>query len=312
MTQHDVWKQLVHGIKQEDNESMEQGREWEPDIINIYRRRSGRWVSPNTSPEGQVTRARSWLHATPDAFSKSEDEEASWSSGVPFAPGSGCDPDWTSVDAKKSNDDPWPVLPEYYALQAQVQMYCWHEHVNSADFAALFPWHQFRVYPLSPNPELQGQLNDTAEKFIKDYVLPKKLPPVDASESCRQAIIAQWPKEESGEYLEPSSEIMECLLSIKELEPELDELTGLIDTKKNQLRAFIGERAGINFGSGRADFKRNKGSEKVDHHGLLMELLIKLGDPAINKLCEELRKKHTRETVGARVLRIYWQKGGES
>jgi predicted phage-related endonuclease len=296
MTQHDVWKQLVHGIKQEDNEALQRGRKWEKHVLDMYDRDTCRDSTRNDAAP-PTRESRDYLSATPDAW---------------VVPGH------RLVEAKTSSET-WEVLPAYYHNQLQVQLYCWPEFYV-ADLAVLFPHFNFRIFPdILPDRDLQGQLNDVAEKFIKDYVLPKKLPPVDASESCRQAIIAQWPKEESGEYLEPSLEVQMALERIRQREPSLEAVQAEQDQDKNLIRAFIGDKAGVQFGNGYASFKRNKSGEKTDWEQVARQMLmwfrmeIPLLDAAtVDNLFADAIKDFTRETVGARVLRIYWQKGGDS
>lgn len=293
LTQHDVWKQLVHGVKQEDNEALQRGREWEPDILAKYQRLTKLAVNLNSQ---QLPIHRGYLHATPDAFAF---ERASV----------GDRRNMRLVEAKTSAVA-WNTLPAYYYNQVQVQLYCWQDFA-SADVAVMFSFFGFKIFEgIKPDPNLQQQLHAAAEKFIKDYVLTKKLPPIDHTEACRGAIIAQWPTQQSETYLDSDPTIdMELILPIMQDEALKAVAVKRIDERKNALRALIGDHAGFKSNLARVDFKYQNGRQTTDYEEILRALKPKLSKANLKRL-DKLLLMHTKKS-GSRQLRIYWNKGGD-
>lgn len=174
-TAHDVFARIVYGREDESSKVQRRGDLMEPVIRQMYEDETGiRCVKPAAI----YGKPKSFIRANPDGIAVCTDGRR-------------------VVELKSGNSfvaREWGDTPEEtpIAYQAQCQWYMAVTGIPVAHLVVLLGVDDLRIYPLEADPEAQGMLFESAEKFWKDYVLTKRPPPIDASESCSQLLIERF------------------------------------------------------------------------------------------------------------------------
>jgi Phage-related protein, predicted endonuclease len=306
---HKLWRSLVHGEKQDQNEAMSRGVQFEPVVAMLYAKANGLLrMQPLLTPDPLPTDCLfvqpprqirfdidgTYLHATPDALR--------------FNDGQAIVAEFKTSESYSGWGEPGTSqVPTGYLMQVQVQMLA--AEAKRAEIAVLLPHFDFRIYPIEAMPALQELLEQAAKEFIEDYVIPQKMPPTDHTEACRQNILDLFP-EPKEDYLraEDIPGIHEVLVEWQADQVALKELETRMDERKNKIRELIGDHAGIQSELGRVDHKKPKASETVDYKLVSEDLAMELAQYQPPGALELAMKRHTEWKTNSRRLATYWKK----
>jgi len=144
-------------------------------------------------------------------------------------------------------------VPEKYAVQVQWQMEV--ADLEQVTLVALVRG-DYREYPIKRDREMGAMLLDIVGRFWRDNVLARVPPPVDGSKAYTEFLRRRFDKD-SDPALAQTTELQHLVARIrkaKRLAKKVEELEGLAS---NQLRAAIGNAAGV---EGLCTYKLQKGS----------------------------------------------------
>lgn len=189
--------------------------------------------------------------------------------------------------------DEWPEdgAPQQYYLQCQWYMACtgypkWWL-VCICDTSDLI------VREIPRCEEDIKVMEEAAEKFWNEYVVPNKMPPdLNGSKYCTAAIISQHPgvyKDKGENVMELDGKYLTSLDDIAKLQEEIDKFQEVVNKKKNEIRLEMGDTTYAHAGSWNVSFKPTT-SNRVDTDKL------KAKYPNIYKECVK--------TTNSRTLRI--------
>lgn len=99
-------------------------------------------------------------------------------------------------------------------------------------------------YPVKFNPELFGNLSEAAERFVRDYLIPDKVPPLDGDRAALAFVRQEWRKS-SGELLEPTAEATNLVGRLRVLKREIKKREWDHDDVQAKLCALIGSAYGF-------------------------------------------------------------------
>jgi len=184
------------------------------------------------------------------------------------------------------------------------------------DVAVLFDRDDFRVYHLTFNEDLFLGLYAIAERFMREHVIVKRPPPVDASAQYAEFLDRAWKKNHPA-TIKASPEMEELALELALLAEAGKRLEQRKEYAANKLKALIGEHGGVEGDFGKIYWRRQKDRTVVDHQAIVAELVTLTG-LLLNTLPEgdrrnELRAqvasaiaRHTEVKPGNRPLSPYW------
>jgi len=228
------------------NEAMRRGLQMEPTILRIF------------AEENAGLLLQEQVHA--------RDEKHEWI-------GSTIDglvlPDKTlGVDAKnvRFKGEEWgdpgtDEVPDYILVGMQ-----WHIHnhrLEKVKIAALFSGADFHEYVIERHDDLIGSLLERAFKFKMDHLDANMPPDLDSSEDSKRFIRAAYPKDMLPLRAATAQE-WELARQLYTLEALADQYQDGVDTVKNQLKALIGEAAGIAGRGFQLTYKKSRDTSKID------------------------------------------------
>lgn len=188
------------------------------------------------------------------------------------------------------------AVPDYYAIQVYWQ--CLVMGQDSADLAALLSGRDFRIYEVvrGRNTGLEDMLKEAAERFWRDYVIPDKAPPVDASEEAAQWLARQFPHN-TKQLLPASDEAERIAAEYLVASAGLEEYKIQKELAENRLKQIIRDNEGIEFSNGqKARWSRTKDSTKTN-----WELVAAHVSKMISKVdYESIVEKYTKSVDGIR------------
>lgn len=140
--------------------------------------------------------------------------------------------------------DEWPEegLPEQYYLQVQWYMAC--TGFTKWIVACLLGGNEMVAREVERNDADIKLMEEAVEDFWVNYVVPKKLPSVDGSKYCTEAIIKQHPgsyNEKGENVMELESKFIVTIEDIQKLDDEIKALEKVRDLKKNEIRLELGD-----------------------------------------------------------------------
>jgi putative phage-type endonuclease len=189
-------------------------------------------------------------------------------------------------------------VPTQYLCQ--VMWYLGLHEKEKADIAVLIAGNDYRVYPITFNPELFGIMKDMAEDFWSQYIIGNKEPTPDGSDDYNRYLNAVAPQN-NGKIAIPTEEVREVVTQVVTLKSELKKIEKNLDIEEQKLKAMIGELDGFKDNTLTATWKKSKDSEKTDWRSVAMDLALELNNEA---LWESSRKQHTTISEGSRRLYI--------
>lgn len=279
----DVWRRVVEGHQTPQTAAMRRGLRLEPVIRDMFQEETNIEL---LGARNLRSRSLEWARASLDDVARVAGEERVV--------------EYKSANVRQAarygeSDD---EVPDEHLCQ--VQWYLALSGWNVGYLVALLGGDELRTYTLLSDSEFQGLLFEEAKRFWRDYVVTRKPPPADGSDS-----FSLWLK---GRYVDKSPRLVkadaetEGLLSSYRAACEAFEGCKVLrDQLRQRLELAIGDAAGIEGYCGRVSFKKSKDRSTVDWKAVVDEL----GAP------EEIIQKHTRPTPGPRVFRCTWSKTNE-
>lgn len=157
---------------------------------------------------------------------------------------------------------------------------------------------EFRIYKIARDLEVENRMLDFAEDWYQTHIVGQTAPELDATKSSDAYLKRMFPKHKVDDLLAATDEqrrLMEELAVKRDKLKDLELQTTLIE---NQLRAEIGDAAGLVCNGYKATWKSNRDSEVIDYKALVSEL----APP------QDVIQKFTAIKTGARVFRFTEEK----
>lgn len=235
--------------EREPNELLEIGTLLEPVVLELYRRRTGRFADG-----GWTLTSDRWpfAAATPDAFSSQPDAEQ-FDRVIEAKTCLG----FSASEWGERTDD----VPPAYLIQTQWQMGLSREAgfpIESADVPVLIGGFDFRIYSVPFDAALFESLLTVAEKFWREHILTKTPPPIDGSQAYADFLKDRFPTHTREELLSASERHEALMLKLREAEVQAKAAKDRMECLKNELRAEIGDAPGIKGSLGHITYKADK------------------------------------------------------
>jgi putative phage-type endonuclease len=260
---------------QPPNDQMEYGRHNEAFALRLYRKYSGH---DNTLTLGRRLFHHSdiplWL-GTPDAI-------------VPHG-GPGVEAKTASYYQQKLHwgEPGTDEVPDWYRIQVE-----WYMPLVSRDvfdFAAWFAGTNFEMYRVTREEVLLEQLAEAAKRFWRDHILAQHPPPMGAGAAAEAYLRKMFPTELSmAREATPDEEA--ALMQLWQARATTTTAQQIEDALENQVKALIGEAAGIEGRLFRALWKRTKDGTSVNWKAIAREL----------NAPEDLVRRHSEPRPGVR------------
>ncbi len=193
-------------------------------------------------------------------------------------------------------------VPEYYLTQC-----AWYMpllDVEWCDLAVQIGNKNYRVYRINRDRELEDQLRDAALAFIENHLIPEIPPPLDGSESSRHYLNYKYPQDWKPMMEPTDAEILELVREFRDTREYLKTIESTEANLENQVKAIIGDTAGLRGEWGKLTWTKNKDSQKVDYHSILDAIEVYVPADVLN----DAIAKFTTIKPGARVFRAYFAK----
>lgn len=170
---------------------------------------------------------------------------------------------WGSHRWGEAGSDDAPLV---YVGQLQIELGILLQHEKFAgriddvgDLAVCLEGAPPTAYHIKFDPELFGGLATLAEKFTRDFILPKKPPKIDGSDSASEYVRRRWEKHVGA--LKPRSDrAVELADGIRAAKANIKGFEGVLEALANELKQLIGGAAGI---EGLCTWKKAKDSAEV-------------------------------------------------
>jgi putative phage-type endonuclease len=265
-TAHDVWmEKLGLATTSIDPEIAEMGKLLEVPIGRKYSRVTG-WKLRRPNPENPRF----------PCFMRSTDPEKSWFGGSP---------DYFVVDqprlmdcktARIADHVKWgeegtDAIPHQYLIQAH--WYLALTELGFCDIATLFGVHDFRIYTVPRDKDLEGILLERGEKFWKDHILTKTPPAVDYSEGAARMLATLHPEHDEALLIADAAD-EELARQLKTTKQAISLAYRESDLLENKFKETIGDHAGIQGDGWKITWKRSRDSESVDWEAVARDLAI--------------------------------------
>lgn len=173
---------------------------------------------------------------------------------------------------------------------------------DAYDIAVLWGGNKMRTWTVSRDPAVEAMLEEEGEKFWRTYVIPRVAPPLDASDSA-----AKWLKKRFSSHVEEirdaSPEEVALVGEYRRIRSGADALAEQADAISNQIRAAIGDQAGIRVGDARVTWRQAKGTVSVDYSAAFRDLAAGIresGDPVLMGMIDSVISKSTVTKPGVR------------
>lgn len=254
----DVWRAKVMGMEVEETLPMKRGRILEPAICSWYAEDYGaklRECGSMRHPSSKV------LLATPDRIATMPNGEE------------------RVLEAKSANfrmldrwgQDGTDEVPEYYLVQVAAELGC--ASLPSGDLAVLIAGDDFRVYHLHRDLELESMLLECSERFWKDYVLTKREPPPDASESYGEWLKVKY-SEPKGGFIKAPSQAESWARQLRAARHAKAVAEKMEQDARQNLEQLIGNAEGMESKDWRISWGMTKGKASVNWEAVVQELGI--------------------------------------
>lgn len=190
---------------------------------------------------------------TPDRVSRPiEDEAAPWRDLSIKAPWVHTRSDW--------GDEYTDEVPRPYLLQVQWELAVLGSLPDDvepeADVAVLLDG-DLAIFIVRADPELQGLLLEEAERFFRDYVEPRRMPPITGSASCTEWLKRKWERDKKP-VIQADLAAEVKLLELQEASAVKAQADERRQRAENEVKHLIGDAAGIQGAGGTVTWKSNK------------------------------------------------------
>jgi predicted phage-related endonuclease len=182
-------------------------------------------------------------------------------------------------------------VPEKHLVQVQWQLEV--VGLEEATLVALVNG-DYREYPIRRDREVGGMLLEVVGRFWRENVLARVPPPVTGTEAYTAYLKRRHPRD-AAPLLPATPELRDLVAMVKEAKARLKGAEEAEATVVNQLRAQLGDAAGV---EGLCTWKANKDAAKTDWEAVASAL-----HPP-----PDLVALHTTTRPGARVLRFSKEK----
>lgn len=264
-------------------ELMDEGLAIQPYLLDFYARRTGRRVRHINT----VRQSREW----PVAIASPDGEVVGERRGL---------------EAKMTTSAEWPAahragepVPGKVFAQVQWQMFCagW----EAVDVVVLL-FGRPRIIEVPRDP---GYIEDglALARQFHGWVLSGERPPLDGSENARRVLSALHPRND-GRLLAAPTEVVDLVRDIAAAKAEIKGTEGSLGSMENALRALIGDADGFEGAWGRATWKRNADSTRVNWPAVASAYRELLAERLSQAELDELVSTHSETVEGPRVLRL--------
>lgn len=278
----DVWRGKVEGWRMAETPAHRRGRILEPAVCQFYVEETGAAL---TEPGTLRHPKQPLMIATPDriAHFMSEAERVLQAKTTRFG-----GEEWGTAGTDE--------VPRHYLIQVQHEMAV--TGLKVADLAVLMGGADFRIYTIQADSELQGMIVEAIERFWRDYVLSKRPPPPDGTDSYSEWLSERYPADRAP-LREATEEEIALVSELHEMEAREEVIKERVAELRNDLRNRIGEAGGISCDAFRVTWKKAKDSKRTDWKAVCQ-------DANVSPI---LIEKHTETTPGSRRLLVRF--GGE-
>jgi putative phage-type endonuclease len=273
----DVWAKKRGLIPEmEDNERLRTGRLFEEPIAQLYAERekvtlSGGGYDLRFHPKGLP------IFATPDRFVVDQPRGLEIKTIEPMA-------------AQAWGEEGSDQIPPYYVTQVAVCMSV--TGLPEWDVAAFFGMNDFRIYRLKRDMELEDAILSRCTEFWNRYIVGAEEPAIDGSDGCAQYLATKYPMNRLP-LIGANEEAEQLLVDLFAIKDQVKSDEAIQTEYENRLKAIIGEAEGIQGICGKALWRKNKDSEKIE-----WEAVARAYNPP-----PELIAQHTIIKPGPRVFR---------
>lgn len=262
-------------LDDETRELMAIGQLMQPVLLELYERKTGR--HPKAAPSWRQHRELEWATASLD----------------------GTAPVRRVVEAKWSHSKRWRSgerVPGDVFVQVEWQLFVMGWDVADVvvlDFATP------RVETIERDDAVIADLRFLAEDF-RGYLVRGELPPIDGSESTRQALAAKFPRD-NGLWIPQTPELVELVHQLAEARAAKKAADDAERTVGNGLRAVLGDASGI---EGLVSFRKNADSTRVNWPALAGAYRSLLEEVKPAEELDAIASLHSETAPGPRVLRL--------
>ncbi len=156
----------------------------------------------------------------------------------------------------------------------------------------------FRIYLVQRDRDVENRMFDFAENWYVKHIEGQTAPELDATKSSDAYLKRMFPKHQTDELLSATAEQHRLMEEYAVKRAKFKELELDVTLLENQIRAEIGDAAGIVCNGYKATWKSNRDSEVIDTKALVSEL----APP------QEVIARFTTVKAGARVFRFTEEK----
>lgn len=198
-------------------------------------------------------------------------------------------------------------VPEYVHLQVTFYLPIWE--CDEADVIPLFRNRDRREYHIVRDRELEEMVYAECDEFWQRVMVHGELPPMNGSESCRAYLARKYPRDERPALVaDPATEGL--IAALREARGALAAAGRESASLEAQLKALIGDAAGIDSPLGRITWRSNKPAINTDWQTVARQL-----EPMVNT--DEFKRlviSNTTEKPGARPFLVprTWNKKEEN
>jgi len=263
-----------------DNEAKYWGRELEAAVLRRYAKETGLPVYTNSEV---MVGEEEWILGTPDALVEPKGGVDAKTTGRPD--------DWA--------DGP----PDYVSCQCH-----WYMGLTGAqwwDVALLIlsPRREFKIFRIERDQEVIDELVRAGRDFWFNHVLPQAPPPLDGSTGASEYLKLTYPRDLADVIAAPpeAQGLVEELVHCREMLLEFETAKAHYE---NQLKALIGDAAGLVGQGWKITWKKSKDLVFVDWQQAYMDLCAYVHDKGLLINDEEFSGKHTAIKPGPRVFRV--------
>ncbi|MBE0568932.1 MAG: YqaJ viral recombinase family protein [Deltaproteobacteria bacterium] len=160
-------------------------------------------------------------------------------------------------------------VPLYYATQ--VAGYLAITGYDSWDLAALFVGSEIRVYRIQRDLELEAEILRRVSEWWTRHIINGEEPAIDGSAACSNYLSQKYQRN-TLPLIGANEEAEELLLKLFAMRDQVKSDELVLTELENKLKALIGEAEGIQGICGKALWRKNKDSEKVDWEAVARSL----------------------------------------
>lgn len=167
-------------------------------------------------------------------------------------------------------------VPEYYLTQVAWQMAVLD--IDAADIAVLIGGNDFRIYSVARDRELEDALIEAGRKFWTENVLAGEPPSPRDSDEYARVLSAKYPFDRIADLVEADADTAFAARELRRVRDQIKALEAVELNIQNDIKAAIGDHAGIVGDFGKITWKATKERAVTDYKALCSSL-----DPAVVK-----------------------------